>query len=324
MLKTDWLKIGVEGPTIDRRMVQRDWLESAAALYAPSTYTATINSEHFFHPGLGWVAEVKAEPDEQGRMALWAKLVPTPDFLARNQSYRQLFFSMELTHGFPAEGDTYLSGLAITDVPASQGLEPQLFKAEKSPADGRKSERLLNTGGLELTEQGVWTSASKMRSPEQKTPAQPEAEAMPNWASRFLASISALLRGGAISTEQEEPMTKEELARIEALEAAMKQQGEALKGIASAVEKLTAEPKAEAKSDGKGDDKQTDPKAEPEKLAATDQAVADAVLAKVGEVLKPITDKLGEIDGFMNEVKATEALTVNGQGSQGDDKTSWV
>lgn len=274
MLLSDWLKAGVEGKTVDGRAIQREWLERAAALYSPETYTANLNSEHFFFPGLGWVAEVKAEEDEQQRMALWVKLVPTAELLTRNQSKRQLFFSMELTPGFPAEGDWYLTGLAVTDMPASQGLAPQLFKAGKN-----KAERFYNTAELELTERGLWASA---RNPQEQgaSPAPVAEDQTPPWASRFLASMRALLRAGATSAESETTMlTKEECKELDDLKAA-------IKAIEESVAKLPAQPGADA--------------------------LAELVKNAVAEQIKPLSEKVEAFDAFLNETRATEALEVHG------------
>jgi Phage capsid scaffolding protein (GPO) serine peptidase len=135
MLKTDWLKVATAGRTVDGREIKAEWLEKMAQLYSPRVYTATVNSEHFFYPGLGHVTEIRAGKDELARTALFARIAPTAELLTRYQNRRQLFFSVEIMADFPAKGDFYLSGLAITDLPASQGLEPTQFSAE---AGGRQ------------------------------------------------------------------------------------------------------------------------------------------------------------------------------------------
>lgn len=147
MLHTDWVKVATAGKTVDGRKIEAQWLKDAAATYSPQTYTASVNSEHFFFPGLGLVRALKAERDEQERMALYAQIEPTAELLRRYQNKRQLFFSMELREGFPAKGDHYLTGLAITDMPASQGLQPVQYAAG---AEDR--ERFYDTATLESKE----------------------------------------------------------------------------------------------------------------------------------------------------------------------------
>ena len=62
-LQTDWIKVATAGRTVDGREIKAARLERAAQLYSPELYTASVNSDHFFHPGLGYVSEVRAAKD---------------------------------------------------------------------------------------------------------------------------------------------------------------------------------------------------------------------------------------------------------------------
>ena len=297
MLETDWLKVATAGKTIDGRELTPEMLESAGKLYDLEIYTATVNSEHFFYPGLGYVTAVKAEADDQGRMALWAKVVPTAELITRNQAKRQLFYSVELMPGFPEEGDWYLSGLAITDIPASQGLAPQLFKADRRGIGD--SQRFLNTGELQPGEIAPWQG---------KPQDDPRAEGqMPGRARSFLASIKSRLGGGATSPEPEEAMKPEERKELDDLKAAV---GE----LTTAVAKLTAKPgEGEPAADpaaGKEPAKQPE-KATPEPGKA-EKLVADVVKEQMAEALKPITTDIEAIKAQLKEpVPGTQPLTVD-------------
>lgn len=311
MLVTDWVKVGTAGKTIDGREITHDMLTRAGERYSPALYTATINSEHFFFPGLGHVAEVEARPDAEGRMALWCKLAPTAEFFARNQNKRQLFYSMELTKDFPGEKDWYLSGLAITDIPASQGLAPQLFSADKGEA-----ERFYNTAAMERAEEGsLWME----KDPEAIKPGNPPPEGetpnegAPGWAKNLLASIKTLLAGAATSTDsEEEPMTPEEKTSFEALK---KRVGE-LSLLPEQVTKLTEAVSglAEQFKAGAGDPKPKDKDADKAEFAAA----IEGLKAELG-------DKFTEFEKFMAETRETEALEVTAPGAgQDDDANKWV
>ena len=70
MLTTDWMKVATAGRTLDGREIKPEWLEKMAASYSPQVYTASVNSEHVFYPGLGHVTELRAGQDAQGRLAV--------------------------------------------------------------------------------------------------------------------------------------------------------------------------------------------------------------------------------------------------------------
>ena len=210
MLKTDWIKVATAGRTLDGREIKPEWLEKMAATYSPQVYTASVNSEHVFFPGLGHVTELRAGHDAQGRLALYAKVAPTAELLTRFQNRRQLFFSVEIRPEFPAKGDFYLSGLAITDVPASQGLEPALFSAE---AEGRQ--RYFDTAGLDDNGRDV-ESPAKARIEDE--PPHAADSTPPGWWTTLWSALRPHFSNAQRQTQQEhEPMTPQEREEFNAL-----------------------------------------------------------------------------------------------------------
>lgn len=121
-LKTDFVKIGTSGKTVDGRDISPGAIVDMAASYDPDEYTALINYEHYNWAGnFGSVLELKAEENKNGEMCLMAVLAPNKHMLALNADGQKVFTSMEIIPNFADTGKAYLSGLALTDQPASRG-----------------------------------------------------------------------------------------------------------------------------------------------------------------------------------------------------------
>ncbi|WBA86515.1 GPO family capsid scaffolding protein [Endozoicomonas sp. GU-1] len=123
MLVTDWKTIGTAGDTIDGREITEQDLKDAAESYDKEEYTAVINSDHalWLYGNFGHVEAVRLSTDKKGRTILQAKLAPNSRLIEKNKNGQGLFTSMELWPNFANTGKTYLSGLAVTDEPASLG-----------------------------------------------------------------------------------------------------------------------------------------------------------------------------------------------------------
>lgn len=126
-LFTDFLCVATSGATVDGRNIDAKDLKDMAESYNPDTYTALIWLEHYRYFGnYGRVIELKTE--EQGDVTkLYAKLAPNAELLALNQQGQKIFTSIEITPNFAKTGKAYLSGLAITDSPASTGTTALMF-----------------------------------------------------------------------------------------------------------------------------------------------------------------------------------------------------
>ncbi|WP_252092524.1 GPO family capsid scaffolding protein [Pseudomonas sp. MWU13-3659] len=99
-----------------------------------TTYTAVIWSEHERWPGShGTVFAVRLitesdDPELQpGQVALEAQLKPNDKLLHLNDQGEKLFTSVEITPNFANTGRFYLTGLAVTDSPASLGTQELYF-----------------------------------------------------------------------------------------------------------------------------------------------------------------------------------------------------
>ncbi|WP_373020725.1 GPO family capsid scaffolding protein [Thiomicrorhabdus sp.] len=135
MFITEWICILTAGATVDGRNVEPEVLEQIAETYDPEVYNARINIEHNqFGYKLGSVAEVKAE-EMDGAIKLFARLKPTDYFLTLIQAGQKVHTSVEFVLDFAKTGKAYLTGLAVTDTPASLGTTEMHLSVQ---ADGNK------------------------------------------------------------------------------------------------------------------------------------------------------------------------------------------
>lgn len=140
--KTDWRVIGVSGETADGRTISSKELQEMAEQYDLEIYGARINLEHMnflfpdFAGGYGDVVELKAEPwaKDETKTALLAKLNITESLQKLWDSGQKIYTSMEITPRFADTKKAYLTGLAITDTPASLGTTAN-YTAAKTKAE---------------------------------------------------------------------------------------------------------------------------------------------------------------------------------------------
>lgn len=127
-LVSDWKRVATSGKTADGRTIAAQDLRDMAENYDPALYTATIWYEHIRYFGsLGTVAALKAEDVDGGKVALFAQLQPNDTLLRLNKDGQKLFASVEIQPNFADTGKAYLSGMAVTDEPASVGTEALHF-----------------------------------------------------------------------------------------------------------------------------------------------------------------------------------------------------
>lgn len=136
-----WKRVATSGPTADRREITPQELRDIAETYKPSYYTAVIWADHERWPGShGTVfavrlVEPKDDPElEEGQVALEAQLKPNDKLLWLNDRGEKLFTSIEITPDFANSGRAYLTGLAVTDEPASLGTQELYFSKRSSAA----------------------------------------------------------------------------------------------------------------------------------------------------------------------------------------------
>jgi hypothetical protein len=146
-------RIGVEGDTCDGRVISGTDLQEMAATFDPRVYGCRINLEHLrgtlpdsVFKRLGDVVELKAEQITEdtilkGKWALFAKMAPLDELVEMVRSGQKVYTSMEIRPNFANSGKCYLTGLAVTDDPASLGTEYLEFcaKAKQNPLAGKKA-----------------------------------------------------------------------------------------------------------------------------------------------------------------------------------------
>jgi hypothetical protein len=162
MSKSKFFRVATEGGTTDGRVIQRSWIEQIVKNFNTATYSPRVWLEHMRgmlpdspFKAYGDVVAVKAEAGPDGKLGLFAQIAPLPELVAMNKAKQKLFTSIEVTPKFADTGEAYLTGLAVTDSPASLGTEMLAFSAtqgEKSPLAARKSAPdALFTEALEFT-----------------------------------------------------------------------------------------------------------------------------------------------------------------------------
>ena len=138
--QTDWRIIGVSGDTIDGREISAEQLTEMAEDYNPKVYGARINIEHGWWywddgdtGGLGDVIALKTEAWEQDpkKTALLAKFSVYPAMQNLWDAGRKIYTSMEIHSNFANTKRAYLTGLAITDTPASLGTTANFSYAQQ-------------------------------------------------------------------------------------------------------------------------------------------------------------------------------------------------
>ncbi|MDR2308874.1 MAG: GPO family capsid scaffolding protein [Paucimonas sp.] len=127
-----WKRVALSGPTADNREITRQELVDCAETYSLSTYTGVIWNEHDREKEtLGTVYAIRLVEDDPdlkpGQVALEAQLKPNDDLLYLNDRGKKLFTSVEIRPNFANSGRCYLTGLAVTDTPASLGTQELYF-----------------------------------------------------------------------------------------------------------------------------------------------------------------------------------------------------
>ena len=136
-------RVAVEGATVDGRTIERVWLTQAAANYDPEVKGARVWVEHMRSmwsdspfSAQGDVVALKAEEIKTGKlagkMALYAAIKPLPELVQLNKRGKKIYSSIEVEPKFADTGEAYLTGLAVTDEPASMGVEVLKFSAKQN------------------------------------------------------------------------------------------------------------------------------------------------------------------------------------------------
>ncbi|MDP2548889.1 GPO family capsid scaffolding protein [Oceanobacter sp. 4_MG-2023] len=203
MLLTEWLTIGTAGATIDGREIPEDWLTAAAEQYDLDVYTAVINSDHEleWYGSFGTVQELRTGKNKQGKTTLEARINPNQRLVQMNVTGQKLFFSMEIIPEFADTGGAYLTGLAVTDRPASLGTSAMKFSSNKPAlySAAQPLELKLPDTNTNTTAPGWFTNWLKTFAPAPKKPEQDDDDMTPEQ----LAELKTALTD-AVTTQSEQ------------------------------------------------------------------------------------------------------------------------
>ncbi|BDD79918.1 hypothetical protein [Burkholderia phage FLC10] len=163
LAKSKMFRIAVEGATTDGRVIEREWIQQMAANYSATKYGARVNLEHYRgivpdgpFKAYGDVLALEArelDGEFAGKLGLYAQIDPTAELVAMTKAKQKIYTSCEVDPNFADTNQAYLTGLAVTDNPASLGTEILSFSAQNptaSPFAGRKQKPTnLFSAGLE-------------------------------------------------------------------------------------------------------------------------------------------------------------------------------
>ena len=117
MFQSELICILQAGATIDGRVIEQKIIDEIAETYNPDIYTARINADHYpWSNKYGSVLSVEKKEDK-----LFAVLKPNSMLLRMAEQGQLLHTSCEFYEKFADTGKAYLTGLALTDEPASLG-----------------------------------------------------------------------------------------------------------------------------------------------------------------------------------------------------------
>lgn len=143
-MQPKYFRVAVEGATVDGRTIQRQWLTQAAKNFNTDVRGARVWVEHLRSTwadspfsAQGDVAALKAEEIKEGplagKMALFAAIKPLPELVELNKRGKKIYTSIEIEPKFADTGEAYVTGLAVTDDPASLGVEVLKFNNKANP-----------------------------------------------------------------------------------------------------------------------------------------------------------------------------------------------
>ncbi|MCW5320536.1 phage capsid protein [Verminephrobacter aporrectodeae subsp. tuberculatae] len=139
--KSKLFRVATEGATTDGRVIQKDWIAQMAKNFDPKKYGARVWLEHYrgiapdgLFKAYGDVVAVEARQVEDDKLALFAQIAPLPELVSMTKSKQKIYTSIECTPKFSDTGEAYLTGLAVTDSPASLGTEVLEFASRNQAA----------------------------------------------------------------------------------------------------------------------------------------------------------------------------------------------
>ena len=286
-LVTDWLRIATEGNTFQNVPIQRQWIVDIAETYNAKTYGARIWPDHRrWYGAWGDVVDVKAE-EIDGKLCLFCKLTPNSQLILANEQDQKVYSSIELDPNFAGTGKAYLTGLGVTDEPASLGTDRLKFSVKDRLANHKYGapEQLVMSYPLASTED---------QKPTDK--ATEAASLFSKLVSLFSTQAPDPKQEAATDHPEEEPMNKEQ---FEALMGKFDTFGTKLTELETKVETFGKKPEADKKDDVKVEldaDKKVDDK------AAT--GITAEQFSKLETMFTGFSEKLGAMETKFNKLSA--------------------
>ncbi|WP_323904804.1 GPO family capsid scaffolding protein [Aeromonas hydrophila] len=284
-LRTGWVCIATEGKAVDGRDITRDWLTDMAETYDPTYYTAVIWPEHDRWSSYGTVQALKTE-EVDGKYKLYAILCPNRDLIYWNQSGQYQFCSIEPFEQFADLGRTYLIGLGVTDQPASTGTTHLKF------SNSNKGHVIGTSEPLDL---------SMFKLPKHEKP-----DSLLSKLFNLLSSHGEQAPTTPPSQPEDEEMKPEQFDQMLG----------ALNGLGTKIDAFSAKLDAKPTTE-----ETTPPVTEPTKVEEKPGITAEQ-FTKLELTLTGLTDKVGELQGKIEQFSAE----VPGQrpGALGGDDTPTV
>ncbi|WP_429121013.1 GPO family capsid scaffolding protein [Aeromonas veronii] len=284
-LRTGWVCIATEGKAVDGRDITRDWLTDMAETYDPTYYTAVIWPEHDRWSSYGTVQALKTE-EVDGKYKLYAILCPNRDLIYWNQSGQYQFCSIEPFEQFADLGRTYLIGLGVTDQPASTGTTHLKF------SNSNKGQVIGTSEPLDL---------SMFKLPKHEKP-----DSLLSKLFNLLSSHGEQTPTTPPSQPEDEEMKPEQFDQMLG----------ALTGLGTKIDAFSAKLDAKPTTE-----ETTPPVTEPTKVEDKPGITAEQ-FTKLEQTLTGLTDKVGELQGKIEQFSAE----VPGQrpGALGGDDTPTV
>lgn len=211
-------RVAREGQTVDGRNLSRQYIIDMAETYDPVEYTARINCEHWFSmfpngemTSFGDVVAVDytlekftVNGSEVELACLYATLSALPQLVELNKQGKKIFSSIEYYPKFADTGRAYLVGLALTDTPASRGVEP--IKFHSSRPDSHFSEP---------TELVLMSTQTSTDTPATADPTQSTTPTQTASDGGFLAKMSTLFGAKKGMTDDEQNAILQGFAQIQ-------------------------------------------------------------------------------------------------------------
>ncbi|SHJ71878.1 GPO family capsid scaffolding protein (plasmid) [Halodesulfovibrio aestuarii] len=277
MLETKFIKVAQSGPTIDGREIAAQDLRDIAETYSPQTYEAVIWPEHErFWGNHGTVLATEAR--ENGDVTeLYAKLKPGWRFIEKNKDGQKLYPSIEIDPNFADTNKAYMSGIAITDSPASLGTERIKFFSQQRAQRGEELGEFY-CSGIEL--EGLFDN-------EPTAPTGEEAEKL---FTRLFHRVFGNQQQTTPPTNNEEEMNTEQFNQMLS---ATKANATAIEGLANQFTKIAELASKQFSQGGEEEDpeKGNEPKDTPETI---DLAALAGMVTKLSSTVEGMDKKFNQ------------------------------